>query len=167
MRIRCILNKSPNKEDNLEACKELCIYLKASDSTSVLLFSPEKRAEINNCNDFRDLFEILNQHLSWDEHSILIQVIDICGSDEAEKEFDEYRKKMAISKGLEIISSTKSDPPLGFEKFCVIIDKPYKNSQLRNMKRSKNSYLKTWISIVTSPMNTSECSFILYILSGM
>ena len=39
MAIRRILSRSPNKEDNLEACKELCIYLKASDSR-VLLFSP-------------------------------------------------------------------------------------------------------------------------------
>ena len=84
-----ILSKYPNKEDNLEACKKLCINLKASDSAHVLLlFSAEKRAEIASCSNFRQLFDILNQHLSWDELSILTQIIDICGSDEAEQEFD-------------------------------------------------------------------------------
>ena len=99
MAIRRILSKSPNKEDNLEACKEFCIYFKVSDNANASsLFSAEKRAEINNCSDFRKLFEILNQHLNWDEHSILTKIIDICDSEEAEQEFDKYKKKMAVSK---------------------------------------------------------------------
>ena len=126
MRIRRILSESPNWKNNLEACKEICMYLKASDNTSASLFSPEKASEINNCSDFRQFFKIVNQHLSWDEHSILTEIINECGSDEAEQEFNKYKKKMAISKALEIISSTESKPPAGFEKFCVIIDKPYK-----------------------------------------
>ena len=97
MAIRRILSRSPNKEDNLEAYKEPCIYLKASDSC-VLLFSPEKCAEINSCSDFRQLFDILKQHLSWDELSILTQIIYICGSDEAEQEFDKYKKKWLFLK---------------------------------------------------------------------
>ena len=128
MRIRRILSLSPNKEDNLEACKELCIYLRAtrhSDSANIPLFSSEKVSEINNCRNFRQLFEILSQHLSWEEHSILAEIINECGSDEAEQEFKKYKRKMAIFKALEIISSTESSPPPGFEKFCVIIDKPY------------------------------------------
>ena len=137
MAVRRILSRSPNKEDNLEACKELCIYLKASDSARVLLFSPEKCAEINSCSDFRQLFEILKQHLSWDELSILTQIIDICGSDEAEQEFDKYKKKMAVSKALEIISSTKNNPPPGFERFCVIIDKPYKKLTVEKYEEIK------------------------------
>ena len=99
--------------------------MKASDSSNVPLFSQERRTEINKCRDFRQLFEIMNHHLSWDEHSILSQIIDECGSDEAEEEFDKYKKKMAVFKALEIISSAESSPPPGFEKFCVIIDKPY------------------------------------------
>ena len=140
MRIRRILSESPNWKDNLEACKELCIYLKASDNTSALLFSPEKVSEINNCNDFRQFFEIVNQHLSWDEHSILTEIIDECDSDEAEQEFHKYKRKMAISKALEIISSTESKPPAGFEKFCVIIDKPYKK-----LSTEKYEEIKTFI----------------------
>ena len=126
VRIRRILSKSPKWKDNLEACKEYCKYLKASNKANVPLFSSEKISNINNCTDFKQLFEIVNQHLSWDEHSILTQIIDECDSDEAEQEFSKYKKKMAISKALDIINSTKSDLPSGFESFCVIIDKPYK-----------------------------------------
>ena len=125
MRIRRMLSQSPNQEDNLEACKELCIYLKASNNANIPLFSPEKVLEINNCSNFKQLFEIISQHLSWDEYSILAEIINECGSDEAQQEFKKYKRKMAIFKALEIISSTESSPPPGFEKFCVIIDKPY------------------------------------------
>ena len=125
MRIRRILSQSPNWEDNLEACKELCIYLKASDNTKAPLFSKEKQSEIDKCGDFRQFFGIVHQHLSWDEHSILSEIINECDSEEAEQEYNKYKRKRAISKALEIISSTESDPPPGFEKFCVIIDKPY------------------------------------------
>ena len=137
MRIRRILSKSPNQEDNLEACKEICVYLRADDNATVSLFSPEKRKEINKCSDFKQLFEILSQHLNWDEHSILTQIIDECNSNEAVQEFDKYKKKMAVSKALEIISSTKSDPPPGFEKFCVIIDKPYRSLTVEKYEEIK------------------------------
>ena len=90
------------------------------------MFSPEKHTEIDRCKDFRQLFRILNQHLSWDEHSILIQIIGICCSKEAEQEFMRYKRKIAVSKALEIIISTMSNPPPGFETFSVIIDKPYR-----------------------------------------
>ena len=143
MRIRRILSKSPNKEDNLEACKELFIYVRAtrhSTTANIPLFSSEKVSEIDNCRNFRQLFEILSQHLSWDEHSILAEIINECDSDEAEQEFEKYKRKMAISKALEIISSTESKPPAGFEKFCVIIDKPYKN-----LSPEKYQEIKTFI----------------------
>ena len=138
MNICKILSKCPNKEVNLETCKELCIYLKASNSTNVLLFNKEKCLEINDCSNFRQLFEILNQHLSWEEDSILTQIIAECDSDEAEQEFDKYKRKMAVSKALEIISSTESNPPPGFEKFCVIIDIPYKRLSVEKYEEIKS-----------------------------
>jgi len=137
MTIRRILSRCPNWEENLEACKELCVYLKASDNASVPLFSTEKVSEINNCRDFKEFFGIVNQHLSWDEHFILIEIIDECGSDEAEREFIKYKRKMAVSKGLDIISSTESIPPPGFEKFCVIIDQPYKKLTTEKYEETK------------------------------
>ena len=137
LRIRCILSQAPNWKKNLEACKELCCYLKASGSAKVSLFSQEKLTEINKCRDFKRYFEIVIQHLSWNEYYILSQIIDECGSVEAEQEFDQYKRKVALSKGLEIISSTKSNPPPGFEKFCVIIDKPYKQLTVEKYEEIK------------------------------
>ena len=138
MKIRSILSKSPNEKDILEPCKELCVYLKASNSASILLFSAQKRTEIKDCTDFRQLFEILNQHLSWDEHSILSQIIGMCGSNEADQEFKRYKRKMVVSKALEIISSIENNPPPGFEKFCVIIDEPYINLTLEKYEEIKS-----------------------------
>ena len=137
LRIRRILSRAPNWKDNLEACKELCCYLKASGTANISLFSQEKLTEIDKCRDFKEYFEIVIQHLSWNEYYILSQIIDECGSDEAEQEFDQYKKKVALSKGLEIISSTKSSPPPGFEKFCVIIDKPYKQLTVEKYEEIK------------------------------
>ena len=126
MRICRILSQSPNKQYNLKACKQYCRLLKVSDNSGVSLCSAEKKSEIDHCCNFEQLFDIMNQHLSWNEHSILSEIIDECDSVEAEQEFSLYKRKMALSKALEIISSTESDPPQGFEKFCVIISKPYK-----------------------------------------
>lgn len=128
MTICRILNKSPDWQDNLEECIDFCSVLKASDSTRVPLFTREKIMEIRNCQDFKQLFEIVNHHLSWDEHSILKEIIDICDSKEAEEEFAKYKRKMAVSQGLDIISSTTTNNslPPGFAKFCVILDVSYR-----------------------------------------
>ena len=126
----------------MEACKELCIYWKASDNANIPLFNTEKKSEIDNCKDFRELFEIVSQHVSWDEHSILTQIIDECDSDEAKQEFTKYKRKRAISKSLEIISSTESHPPPGFEKFCVIIDKPYMQLTVEKYEETKEFIFK-------------------------
>ena len=123
--IRQILNQSPKQKDSLEACKALCIELRASDNANVSLFSPEKVLEINSCSDFRQFFEIVGQHFNWDEPSILTEIIKECGLEETEKKFNEYKKEMATFRTLEIVSSNKSDPPPGFERFHVVIDKPY------------------------------------------
>lgn len=142
MRIRHILSQSPNKDVNLEACKELCFYWEASDNANIPLFNTEKKSKINNCKDFKELFEIISEHICWDEHSILTQIIDECNSDEAKKEFTKYQRKGAISKSLEIISSNESYPPPGFEKFCVIIDKPYRQLTVEKYEETKEFIFK-------------------------
>ena len=121
MAVRRILSKSPESRTNLEKCKELCIYLKASDNAATPLFNQDKQSEIKNCEDFRKLFEIINA----------------CESDEAKDEFIKYKRKMAVSKALEIISSTESNPPPGFEKFCVIIDKSYRKLTVEKYEEIK------------------------------
>ena len=138
MTVRCILSQSPNWKDNLEKCKEFCIYLKVSDNANIPLFSPDNISKINNSIDFRQLFEIINDHISWDEYYILIQIISECDSDEAEQELDKYKKKVAISTTLEIISSVKRDPPTGFEKFYAFIKKPYKKLTIEEYEKVKS-----------------------------
>lgn len=99
--------------------------METSGNSGTSLLSTEKKSAIDNCSDFKEFFNIMHQYISWDAYFILSEIIDECKSVEAEEEFDKYKKKMAVSKALEIISSTKSDPPPGFDKFIVIIDKPY------------------------------------------
>ena len=125
MRIRRILSKSSDWEENLEECKEFCCYLKASGDTNIPLFSTEKKSTLDNCRDFREFFNIISQHISWDEHSILSEIIRVSDSEEAEQELNQYRRKLAISKALEIISSTENNLPPGFKRFIVVINKSY------------------------------------------
>ena len=96
VQIRLILSQSPKQKDNLEVCKELCTYLKASNSANIPLFSQENISKINNCSDFRQLFEIMGQYFSWEEPSILNEIIIQCRSDEAEEEFQKYKRKMEL-----------------------------------------------------------------------
>ena len=126
VRIRRILSQCSNWKENLEGCKEICSFMETSGNSGTLLLNTEKKSAIDNCRDFRQFFDIMRHYISWDAHSILIEIIDECKSVEAEEEFNQYKRKMAVSKALEIISSTKSDPPPGFDKFIVIIDKPYR-----------------------------------------
>ena len=137
-----ILQKSPNCSKKLKMCKEYCGLLKASNNASASLFSTEKRTEINKSRNFKQFFEIVNQHLNWDEYFILTEIIDICGSVEAQCEFDRYKRQMALSKALEIISSNESNPPQGFEKFCVIIDKPYTKLTVEKYEEIKTFIFK-------------------------
>ena len=97
--------------------------MEINSNTNTPLFS---KSAIDNCKNFRQFFDIIRRHISWEEPYILSEIIDDCGSVEAEDELTQYRRKMAVSKGLEIISSIEQDPPPGFERFIVVIDKPYK-----------------------------------------
>ena len=138
VRIRRILSRSPNQENNLEACKELCCYLKVSGNGNIPLFSTEKKKEIRNCKNFEELFDIASQHLSWMEHSPLDEIIDECDSSDAVKEFNQYKKKMGACQALGIISSADSDPPEGFERVCVVINQPYKQLTIEDYDRIKS-----------------------------
>ena len=142
MRICRILSQSSDWKKNLEACKEFCSYLKVSGSDNTPLFGIEKKTAVDNCTDFRQFFGIVSQHISWDEHSILSEIIDECGSAEAEKELTQCKRKIAISKAMEIISSTESDPPLGFDKFIAIIDRPYRKLTVDEYEEIKKFIFK-------------------------
>ena len=125
MNICNILSQSSDWKKNLEACKEFCSFLKADNNANIPLFSTEEMSKIDNCEDFKQFFKIISKHISWDEHSILSEIIRVSDSEEAEEELKKCKRKMAISEALEIISSTESDPPPGFNKFIVTIDQSY------------------------------------------
>ena len=133
-----ILSNCPNQHDNLETCKDYCLLLRISDSSSESLFSAEKTAKIKDCSNFKQLFEIVSFHMSWDEHSILTQIVDQCNSVEGQQEIEKFEKKMALYQGLQIISST-SQPNLSedFARFCIIINKPYKSVTVEEYTKVK------------------------------
>ena len=133
-----ILSSSPNKQDNLKICKEYCSLLKICDSSNQPLFSAEKVTKIKKCRDFKQLFEIISVHMSWDEHSILTQIVNHCNSVKGQEEIEKFEKKLALCQGLQIISSTsKQSLSEDFVKFCVIINKPYKKVTIDEYKNIK------------------------------
>jgi len=127
--ISSILDGSTNKESDLEKCKGYCSLLRTSNNSGQPLFSFKQMSMINECMDFNDLLRILNWYLSWDEHSILTHIVSECQSVKAQEEVENFEKKLAaMCEGLEITSNTSEcDLPPEFKKFCIVINKPYKN----------------------------------------
>ena len=138
LNVRHILSNSPNQQDNLEICKEYCSLLRVSNNSNNLLFKAENIAKIKECSDFKQLFEIVSLHMKWDEHCILTQIVNQCKSEEGQKEIEKFEKKVALYQALQIISSvSKQNLSEEFAKFCVIIDKPYKNVTVDEYKNVK------------------------------
>ena len=135
-----ILSNSPNQQDNLEKCKDYCLLnFKVSDSSSESLFSREKTTKIKECTKFKQLFEIVSEHTSWDEHSILTHIAIQCESVEGQQEIKKFDEKLALFEGLQMISSISSKQELSkdFVKFCVIIDKPYRYVTVEEYEKIK------------------------------
>ena len=136
--VRDILSNAPNNQVNLEACKDYCALLSINDGSNESLFSAENISKIKECSDFKQLFEIVRRHMSWNEHSILMQIVDQCNSVEGQQEIEKFEKKLALYQGLQIISST-SQPSLSedFARFCIIINKPYKSVTIEEYTKIK------------------------------
>ena len=134
-----ILSNPRNEQKNLEICKDFCVMLLISDGSNQPMFNAEK---IRECRNFKQLFEIIRMDMSWDEHSILTQIVDHCNSAKGKEEINKFEKKMALYQGLQIISSDSSRPEQNlsedFVKFCAIIDKPYKNVTINEYKDIKH-----------------------------
>ena len=127
--VSTILDGSTSKDSDLEKCKNYCSSLKISDNSDQPLFSSEYISMIHECTDFTKLFRILNWQLGWDEHSILTLTVAKCQSVKAQEEVENFDKKLAaICGGLDVTSSAPEYYlPAEFEKFCVVINKPYDN----------------------------------------
>lgn len=135
------MSNSADQHNNLETCKDYCSLLRISDSSTELLFNAEKIAEIDKCTNFKQLFEIISLHMNWDEHSILTQIVNECKSVEGYQKIKEFEKKLECFQGLQIIFGTSSTKSFSkdFAKFCVIINKPYKNITIKDYKAIKAS----------------------------
>lgn len=134
-----ILDKSPNSQHNLQTCKDYCQLLRISDGSANQLFSFENIAQIKKCSKFKELFEIISRYMSWDEHSILTQLVNCCDSAESQEEIERFEKKLALFEGLQIVSSTsrQEELPKDFVKFCAIINKPYKSITIEEYNNIK------------------------------
>ena len=142
-----ILSNSSNQQDNLKKCKDFCLFLKVNEGSSGSLFSAKKIAEIKECKNFIELLGIISQYMSWDEHSILTQIVDECNSDEGKQEIEKFDKKMALYEGLQIISSTSNQTlSEDFVKLCIVIDKPFKNITPKEYKKVK-AYIRANLNI--------------------
>lgn len=76
LNIQQILSNCPNQQVNLEACKDYCSLLRIGGNSNELLFEAKIIDKIKGCVNFKQLFEIVSRHMSWDEHSILTQMVD-------------------------------------------------------------------------------------------
>ena len=47
--------------------------------------------------------------MSWDEHSILTQIVDQCDSVEGQQEIEKFEEKLALYQGLEVILSASQE----------------------------------------------------------
>ena len=134
MKICRILSESPDWKENLEISKHLLEFFPAKDNPSSLMSSAENIARIRN---FKELFCYVFPYICWDEYSLLTGIVDTCDSEEAKLELHKYQRKMAIFQALEIISSTNSNLPAGFEKYCIILDKPYARLTIEKFEEIK------------------------------
>ena len=161
LRVCHILSSSPNNQDNLKICKDFCTLLKISDSSNEPLFSHQKIAMIKKCHNFKELFNIISTHMSWDEHSILTQIVDHCNSVEGQQEIEKFERKLALCQGLQIISSTsKQSLSEDFVKFCIINDKPYKNITTEEYKKVKAYIFDNLDVKVCNYLHTYVCMYI-------
>lgn len=133
-----ILDNSPNQKPNLRKCKGFCHILGTSDDSTDLLLSDKNIAKIKQCSKFEELFEILIQYMSWDEHSILTQIVKICNSAESQREIEHFEKKLALYQGLQILSSTsQQELAKDIVESCIIIDKPYRSITIEEYNNIK------------------------------
>ena len=138
LRVCDILNHSTTKEKSLKKCKEYCFSSKNPP------LSEQKIYKITECINFNELLENIKEYMSWDECSMLHQIVGQCESLEAKEEVCEFEKKLAFYEGLEIrcyttefeISTTE------FVQFSIAIDKPCKQLTMKDYIDIKTRIVK-------------------------
>ena len=133
-----ILNNSPNQERNLIDCKEYCLLLPVNndDSSKQPLLKREKIQEIAT---FNELFEVMKWYMNWDEHSILINIVETCKSVKARNEIEKFRKILGLREGLHIICDVPNNVvSKEVSKFLITIDRPYYKISLKEYKEIRS-----------------------------
>ena len=138
--VRTVENVLDESSKKLEACKRYCLYLTISDNSNTLLFKDEQSKKIKICTSFRELFELLRRHWSWEDYYILKHIISEAESKEAKDELEKYEKMISSYFGLQLIADSFSPDELPDEyvKMTIIVDKPYKELTLQNFIELKN-----------------------------
>ena len=139
-----ILSNCPDQQVNLGKCKEFGALLCVTPISDHSLFKNTKIENINNCENFKQLFEILRLHMSWDEHSILTQLVSNCNSVEGQQEITKFEKRVAMFQGLQMMSDMPEyNMSEEFARFCVIINKPYKDITIEEYEDVKSHICST------------------------
>ena len=143
VKVAQVLDKDNKCSDKLELCKEFCSSLKISDDSDELLFNDKQLKQINQCKTFRNLFTQLRQHWSWDEYSILQQIIELAESEQSEKELTKYKEFMAAKMGMEIIFDILPELPFDAIKLSITVDKPYSRLTVQEYEELKGFIFDT------------------------
>ena len=138
-----VLNNSANKSSNLEKCKKYCLLLPTGVNSNIIPLSNQKIIKIKLCINFNELLENIKEYMSWDEHSVLDQIVGHCESPKAKKEVSEFERKLGLCQGLEIIcNSTEFEMSTEFVKFFIVINRPYKQLTMKEYLEIKTYIVK-------------------------
>ena len=132
-----ILNSTPDHESKLEKCKKYCLLLRVGDCSNQPLYSTKK---IEECDDFHQLCQILKWCMSWEEYSILKQIVDKCNSRKALKEIKKFDKKLLFFKEVQLVCNSSKYDVISEEvvRVLVIIDKPYNKISFKEYNEVKD-----------------------------
>jgi len=126
--IEGILMKT-NEASNVDAIKSICGYLPISSSSSKQMFTSEQLKEIDSCSSIREIFRQLRFHLRWDDHLILIAILDRLESEECEELLGKFKSKIDCQMKLEQIYKQfieqRQEIPTGFLNMVAIVNKKY------------------------------------------
>ena len=143
LRVCEVLNNSTNKNTSLEKCKKYCLLLPTGVNSNIIPLSNQKIIKIKECINFNQLLENIKEYMSWDEHSILDQIIEQCESPKAKKEVSEFERKLAFCQGSEIICKTAEfEISTKFVKFFIVIDRPYEQLTMKEYLEIKSYIVK-------------------------
>ena len=118
-----------NEVENLNAIKSICGYLPISNKSDKPMFTVKQLEEIDACNNIREIFRQLRFYLRWDDHLILMAILDRLDSEECEELLSQFQSKidsqMKLEQIFEVCRTKKQEVPEGFDKMVAIVNKKY------------------------------------------